>query len=127
MEHIRLGFIEEQFANIIWDHAPISSGELVKLADATLGWRKSTTYTVLKRLGEKGLIQNEHGIVNAAISRTAYETLRSEQVVNEQFRGSLPAFIAAFTTRNALSAEDISEIRRMIDGMNRTPEGGDPQ
>ncbi len=127
METIRLGFIEEQFANIIWDHAPISSGELVKLSAELLGWRKSTTYTVLKRLGEKGLIQNEHGTVTAAITKTAYETLRSEQVVNEQFRGSLPAFIAAFTAKNTLSEDDIAEIRRMIDDMKRTPEGGDSE
>ena len=124
---VEFGEVQMKFAELIWGKEPVGSGELVRLCAEMFGWKKSTTYTVLKRLGEKGLIQNEHGTVTAAITKTAYEAFRSEQVVNEQFHGSLPAFIAAFTAKNTLSEDDIAEIRRMIDGMKRTPEGGDSE
>ena len=115
MEQLALGEVQKRFANIVWANAPIPSGELVKLCEKELGWKKPTTYTVLRKLCERGLFQNEGGMVTARISREEFHALQSEKFVEETFEGSLPAFIAAFTTRKALSAEEIAQIRQMID------------
>lgn len=115
MEFRKLGVIETRFAELIWSRAPISSGELVKLCQQELEWKKSTTYTVLKKLCEQGIFQNEAGIVSAVVSREEFYALQSERFVQEAFDGSLPAFIAAFTKRKTLSDAEILEIRRMID------------
>lgn len=115
MEYRKLGAIESRFAELIWSHAPISSGELVKLCLQELEWKKSTTYTVLKKLCEQGLFQNEGGVVTALVSREEFYALQSEKFVEEAFSGSLPAFIAAFTKRKTLSEAEIAQIRRMID------------
>lgn len=115
MEDKRLGAAEARFAELIWNHAPISSGELAAMALRELEWKKSTTYTVLKRLCGKGLFRNEGGTVTALLSKEEYEAMRSEQFVEDAFSGSLPAFLAAFTKRKALSADEIRQIRDMID------------
>lgn len=115
MEYRKLGVVETRFAELIWSHAPISSGELVKLCLQELEWKKSTTYTVLKKLCEQGLFQNEGGVVTALVSREEFYALQSEKFVEEAFSGSLPAFIAAFTKRKTLSEAEIAQIRRMID------------
>lgn len=115
MEMTRLGPVESRFADLIWEHAPLSSGELVRLCQQELCWKKPTTYTVLRKLCERGLFQNDHGMVTARISRTDYYAMQGEELVNEAFEGSLPAFLAAFTQRKALSPEEVQEIRRMID------------
>ena len=115
MEYRKLGVVETRFAELIWSHAPISSGELVRLCLQELEWKKSTTYTVLKKLCEQGLFQNEGGVVTALVSREEFYALQSEKFVEEAFSGSLPAFIAAFTKRKALSEAEIAQIRRMID------------
>ena len=115
MEYRKLGVVETRFAELIWSHAPISSGELVKLCLQELEWKKSTTYTVLKKLCEQGLFHNEGGVVTALVSREEFYTLQSEKFVEEAFSGSLPAFIAAFTKRKTLSEAEIAQIRRMID------------
>ena len=115
MEYRKLGVVETRFAELIWSHAPISSGELVKLCLQDLEWKKSTTYTVLKKLCEQGLFQNEGGVVTALVSREEFYALQSEKFVEEAFSGSLPAFIAAFTKRKPLSEAEIAQIRRMID------------
>lgn len=115
MEYRKLGVIETRFAELIWSRAPISSGELVRLCLQELEWKKSTTYTVLKKLCEQGLFQNEGGVVTALVSREEFYALQSEKFVEEAFDGSLPAFIAAFTKRKALSEAEIAQIRRMID------------
>lgn len=115
MEYRKLGVVETRFAELIWSHAPISSGELVKLCLRELEWKKSTTYTVLKKLCEQGLFHNEGGVVTALVSREEFYALQSEKFVEEAFSGSLPAFIAAFTKRKTLSEEEIAQIRRMID------------
>mgnify|MGYP006351937873 CR=1 FL=1 len=115
MEEMKLGVVEAKFADIIWNNEPISSGELVKLCAAELDWKKSTTYTVLKKLCERGIFKNENGEVSSLISRQDFYALQSEKFVEETFDGSLPAFLAAFTKRKALSAEEIDQIRRMID------------
>ena len=115
MEELRLGAAELRFAELIWANAPIASGELVKLCQRELQWKKSTTYTVLKKFCERGVFQNQNGMVSAQVSRQEFYAKQCEKFVEEAFGGSLPAFIAAFTQRQALSAEEISEIRRMID------------
>ena len=115
MEYRKLGVVETRFAELIWRHAPISSGELVKLCQQELEWKKSTTYTVLKKLCEQGLFQNDGGMVSAIVSREEFYAVESEKFVEETFQGSLPAFLAAFTARKSLSEKEIAEIRRMID------------
>ena len=116
MEDMKLGIVESRFADLIWMNEPITSGELVKLCLKELEWKKSTTYTVLKKLCEKGIFQNVEGVVSAKISKDEFYAMRSEQFVEEAFQGSLPAFIAAFTQRKQLTEEEINEIRRMIEG-----------
>ncbi len=115
MEEIRLGAVEKRFADIIWQNEPLSSGELVKLCERELAWKKSTTYTVLKKLCEKGIFQNEKGVVTSLISKQELNSRQSEQFVEENFKGSLPAFIAAFTKRKEISQKDMNEIRKMLD------------
>lgn len=115
MNEIRLGVVESRFADIVWENEPLSSGELVKICEKELSWKKSTTYTVLKKLCEKGIFQNEKGTVTSIISKDELGFLQSERFVEENFKGSLPAFIAAFTKRKALSKKDMAEIRKMLD------------
>ena len=115
MEEIRLGAVESRFADIIWENEPISSGELVKKCEKELTWKKSTTYTVLKKLCEKGIFQNEKGMVTSLISKEELEAKQSERFVEDNFGGSLPAFIAAFTKRKSLSKKDMDEIKKMLD------------
>lgn len=112
---IELGEIQEQFAEIIWNHEPIASGQLVKIADERLGWKKSTTYTVLRKLCEKGLFQNIDGIVTSVISKAEFDRAKSHKFVDDNFGGSLPSFIAAFTGRKKLSKKEVDEIQKMID------------
>lgn len=115
MIDMKLGVVESHFADIIWKNEPLSSGELVKICEEELDWKKSTTYTVLKKLCERGLFQNENGVVTSLISKEEFHGLQSEQFVIEAFDGSLPAFIAAFTRRKRLSEGEIQAIREMID------------
>ena len=116
MEETRLGVVESRFADIIWQHEPLSSGELVKLCGSELGWKKSTTYTVLKKLCDRGIFKNQEGQVTALISRQEFYAAQSRRFVEETYQGSLPAFVAAFTTQKALSPEEIAQIREIIDG-----------
>lgn len=115
MDEIRLGAVEEIFAEIIWANEPLSSGALVKLCEEKLNWKKSTTYTVLRKLCNRGIFRNEGGKVSSLMSKDEFLSIQSENFVDETFKGSLPAFIAAFSKRKKLSAEEVSEIRRMID------------
>ena len=112
---IKLGVVESRFADIIWSNEPLSSGELVKLCEAELCWKKPTTYTVLRKLCEKGIFKNENGTVSSLISRQDFYSMQSEKFVDETFDGSLPAFFAAFTARKQLSSEEIAALRAMID------------
>ena len=100
---------------LIWEHAPVPSGQLVKLCQARLGWKKSTTYTQLKRLCDKGIFQNDKGMVTSLISKKDYYAGQSTRFVEESFGGSLPAFLAAFTSKKKLSDSEIAELQRMID------------
>ena len=114
MSELRMGAIESRFADIIWQNEPITSPELVKLAAKELDWKKSTTYTVLKRLCERGIFQNTDGTVTSLISKQDFYAVQSEKFVEETFSGSLPAFLAAFTTRKKLSDTEINELQELI-------------
>jgi len=115
MEEYTLGVVETKFAEIIWRNEPLPSGQLVKLCEAELNWKKPTTYTVLRKLCERGIFKNEDGTVSSLISEQDYYAMQSEKFVEETFDGSLPAFFAAFTKRKQLSREEIEALRRMID------------
>lgn len=115
MKDYQLGAVESRFADLIWAGAPIATGELVRQADQTLGWKRTTTYTVLKRLCERGLFQTRDSVVTTLISREEFYAMKSRRFVEESFDGSLPAFLAAFTARKRLSPQEIEQIRRMID------------
>ena len=112
---MKLGVVESQFADIIWQNEPLSSTELVKICLEKLEWKKSTTYTVLRKLCERGIFKNENGTVSSLISKEDFYAMQSEKFVDETFEGSLPAFIAAFTKRKQLSSEEIEQIQRRID------------
>lgn len=114
MEELKLGVVEAKFADIIWKAAPITSRELVALCEKELEWKKSTTYTMLKRLCDRGLFRNENGKVTALMTKADFASAQSEKFVEETFGGSLPAFMAAFTKRKQLSNADIAEIQKMI-------------
>jgi predicted transcriptional regulator len=112
---IELGEVQEQFAEIIWENEPVASGELVKIAQERLSWKKSTTYTVLRKLCEKGLFQNINGIVTSVISKAEFDSAKSHKFVDENFKGSLPSFIAAFAGGRKFSQKEVDEIQKMID------------
>lgn len=117
MTNVSLGAVEEKFADIIWENEPLHSRDLVRLCDEQLDWRKSTTYTVLKKLCDRGIFQNDNGMVSSRISKEKFINMQSTQFVEKAFKGSLPAFIAAFTSENKLSEKDIEEIKKMIGGI----------
>lgn len=119
MSELTMGAIESRFAEMIWQREPITSPELVKLAAQELDWKKSTTYTVLRRLCERGIFQNNDGIVTSLISKQDFYAVKSERFVEETFSGSLPAFIAAFTTRKKLSDAEINELQELINQSRR--------
>lgn len=114
MSEMQMGVIESRFADIIWQNEPISTTELVKLSEQELKWKKTTTYTVLKRLCDKGIFQNNKGTVTSIISKNEFYSVQSEKFVDETFGGSLPAFLAAFTARKTLSREEVAELRKMV-------------
>lgn len=111
----RLGAVESRFADIVWDNAPLTTGELIKLCERELHWKRTTTYTVLKKLCERGLFQLEEGVVSVLTPRSDYYAACSQQFVDAAFHGSLPAFITAFTSKKRLSQEEVRQIREMID------------
>lgn len=117
MSEYKLGLVEAKFAEIIWNKEPISSSELAKICLAELEWKKSTTYTVLKRLCDRGIFANNNGTVSSLISKKDFYALQSEEVVNDSFSGSLPAFVAAFSSRKKLTDEEINQLQDMINKM----------
>ncbi len=114
MPDLTMGVIESRFADLIWENEPVSSTELWKKSEAVLGWKKSTTFTVLKRLCEKGIFQNEKGTVTSVLSRRDFYSMQSQKYVEETFEGSLPAFLAAFTAGKSLSAEEVAQLRKIV-------------
>lgn len=107
--------MEIRFADLIWAHETLSSGELVKLCEQELHWEKSTTYTILRRLCERGIFCNDNGTVTSLLSKEQFSAMQSEQFVEETFEGSLPRFLAAFSTRRKLSDEEIDALQVLID------------
>lgn len=114
MDKIRLTETEMKFATLIWSHEPLSSGDLVKLCESDLDWKKSTTYTMLKRLEGKGICKNKDGMVEALISKDDFYSQQSKRFVEETFEGSLPKFLAAFTRSRKLSGEEVNEFLKLI-------------
>ena len=117
MADIRMGPAETQFAEIIWANEPIASGLLSKKAEEILSWKKTTSFTVLKRLCERGIFQNQNGTVTSLITKEEFFARHSEAYVQENFGGSLPAFMAAFSTRRKLSDREVEEMMSLIEKM----------
>lgn len=114
MNGYQMGVVESRFADIIWDNEPISSPELAKRSEEILNWKKSTTYTVLKRLCDKGIFQNNKGTVTSLVSKEDFYSAQSRRFVQDAFHGSLPAFLAAFTSRKQLSEEEVAHLRKIL-------------
>ena len=117
MGDMKLGAVESRFAEIVWENEPGTTNQLIKICADELKWKRTTTYTVLKKLCEKGIFKTENSIVTALISRQEFEGMQSEQFVEENFKGSLPAFLAAFSTRRKLSDKEIDEMKNLIEQM----------
>ena len=107
---------EYRFCLILWEHEPLPSAELARLCREKLGWSRTTTYTVIHRLSERGVVKNENGIVSSLVSKDDVQASELDELVEKTFEGSLPAFIAAFTRRTDLSQTEIDQLRAMIDG-----------
>ena len=125
MKEIRLAEIESRFAELIWQREPIGSGELVALCEKELNWKKSTTYTVLRRLCQRGILQNQNSVVTSLIKKDEYMAIQSEQVLEDTFEGSLPRFVAAFMSRKKLSRKQIDEMQKLIDDYTDENNPGD--
>lgn len=121
MEIPKIHESEYRFCLIMWEHEPVTAAVLVKLCQEQLGWKRTTTYTVIKRLGERGVLKNENGTITSLVSRDKAQAWEIDELVEKKFQGSLPAFIAAFTKRQDMSAAELDEVQRMID---RIREGG---
>lgn len=117
MHELRMGTAEAKFADMIWDYEPISSGDLARFANTEFGWKKPTSFTVLKRLCERGLFQNQKGTVTSLIPKKEFYARHSELYVEKAFGGSLPAFLTAFGSRKKLTDNEIDEIQKIIDSM----------
>ena len=114
MDEMRLGMVEARFADIVWQNAPLSTKELVLICQNELNWKRTTTYTVLKKLCERGIFKTEDSKVSVLITRDDFYAMQSERFVEDTFGGSLPAFIAAFASRKKISESELEEIKRMI-------------
>ena len=110
---------EYRFCLIMWEKEPVAATDMVKLCQEQLGWKRTTTYTVIKRLGERGVLKLENGIVTSLVSKEEAEASEIEDLVEKKFGGSLPAFVAAFTKHQAISENDLDEMQRMIDRIRR--------
>lgn len=122
MAEIQLGAVEARFADIIWESEPVSSTELTKVAAAAFAWKRTTTHTVLRRLCDKGLFQNNNGTVTSLLSRQEFYARHSKKYVDETFQGSLPAFFAAFTSGKRLTAEEAAQLHQLIDRAGESDE-----
>lgn len=115
MEPYKLGEMEQKFADLIWDHAPITSGELVKLCEQAFNWKRTTTYTMLKRLCLRNLFENVNGTVQIKTTKEDFQAAQGEQFLMENFDGSLPRFLTAFSRRKKLSSHEVAELRKLIE------------
>ena len=119
MEMPKIHESEYRFCLILWEHEPVTAVELVKLCQEQLGWKRTTTYTVIKRLGERGVVQNQEGVVTSLISKDEAQSCEIDELVEKKFEGSLPAFIAAFTKRRDMSEAELDEVQQMIDRIRK--------
>ena len=110
---------EYRFCLIMWEYEPVTAVQLVKLCQEQLGWKRTTTYTVIKRLGERGVLKNADGLITSLVSKDEAQAYEIDELVEKKFEGSLPAFIAAFTKRQQLSEEELDEVQRMIDRIRK--------
>ena len=110
---------EYRFCLIMWEHEPVTGVELVKLCQEQLGWKKSTTYTVIKRLSERGVLQNNNGTITSLVSKDEAQAYEIGALVEKKFEGSLPSFVAAFTKHHNISEEELDEVQRMIDRIRK--------
>ena len=115
MEPYKLGEMEQKFADLIWENEPVPSGELVKLCERAFGWKRTTTYTMLKRLCLRNIFENEKGIVKARMTKEEFLAAQGEQFLEEHFDGSLPKFLTAFSRRRKLGSQEISELKKLIE------------
>ena len=115
METPKIFESEYRFCLILWEHAPINSTRLVELCKQQLGWTKATTYTVIRRLAERGVLKNENATVTALVSKEQAQASRLEEMVEETFEGSLPAFIAAFSRSKKLTSQEVAQLKALID------------
>lgn len=125
MHPYKLGEMEEKFAELLWKKAPVASGELVKLCGEVFHWKRTTTYTMLKRLSQRGLFVNENGMVRACMTREEFLAARGEQFLNDNFEGSLPVFLAAFSRRRKLSGREVAQLKKMIEEYEEEDDGTD--
>ena len=116
---------EYRFCLILWEHEPVTAVELARLCQEQLGWKRTTTYTVIKRLGERGVLKKEGKTVTSLVSKEEAQESELDELLEKKFEGSLPAFVAAFTRRRELSGEELDEVQRMIDRIRSTPSGRD--
>ena len=124
METPKIFESEYRFCLILWEHEPVSASALAKLCQEQLGWKRTTTYTVIKRLGERGVLKNEDGTVTSLVSKDQAQASEIDELVEKKFEGSLPAFVAAFTRHQDLSESDLDQLQWMID---RIRKGSDPK
>lgn len=119
METPKIHESEYRFCLIMWEHEPVTAVELAKLCQEQLGWKRTTTYTVIKRLGERGVLKNENGTVTSLISKDTAQASEIDELLEKKFEGSLPAFVAAFTRHQTLSERELDEVQRMIDRIRK--------
>lgn len=122
MADLKMGAVETRFAELIWDNEPMGSGELVKLCAKELNWKKSTTYTVLKKLCDRGIFANEDGVVRSLYNKEQFYAAQSRQYVEDTFQGSLPAFMAAFSAGHKLSEKELKEVQALLDSWKGMPD-----
>lgn len=120
MAEIQLGVIESRYADMIWEHEPVTSSELVKMTAIEFNWKRTTAHNVLRRLIDKGLFQNKNGMVTSVISRDRFYSMQSKKYVEDSFGGSLPAFIAAFMQNSKITADEAETIRKIIEQAEET-------
>lgn len=125
MQLYKLGEMEQKFADIIWQSEPVASGELAKLCENAFSWKRTTTYTMLKRLCERGIFVNESGTVRACMTKEEFHAAQGEQFLAENFDGSLPVFLAAFSRRRKLNKKEVAELKKMIEEYEGENDGTD--
>ena len=123
MEPYKLGEMEQRCADMIWEQAPMASGALAKLCEEAFGWKRTTSYTMLKRLCERGIFANQGGTVTVLMSKEEFQAAQGEQFLNENFNGSLPQFLLAFSRRKKLSGQEVEELKKLIEEYEEGREG----